>query len=1311
MKWTDEQREAITARGSDILVSAAAGSGKTAVLTERIKQLILQDGISVDEMLVVTFSNAAAAEMKEKILRSISQEIRALMQEAGEPETPEQLRKENRKKTEFLRTQLRKAHAADISTFHKFSMNIIRRYFYLTDTEADFSVCDESRRQLMQAEALDEMLEERFASGGGEFTEFLRNYSGVRSEERVREMILEVYRFIMSMPDPFGWLKEACAALGAGKEEFRKSGVWKYISGKMKSAVEEAASLAERVCEMTEHLPSICAKAEKDMKKINSILESMKGDFSPKDIFRRIEELKYERFAASKEEKEEYAEIKDSVTGVRDRMKKNMADIRKNFFPIPEEEMLARMNAARQPAEYLYGLVEEFHRRFSEKKREKNLVDFSDIEHIALEILGHEEAAAEYRKHFRAIFVDEYQDSSILQETLLQRISRGDNVYMVGDVKQSIYKFRLAEPEIFIEKYNSFEADPGKAGGPEKRGRRIDLNRNFRCKGNIVRCVNGIFSGVMDRAHGGIDYDENAALKKGVAYEGPLDREVTLHLVDSTEADDFTEDGIVIDEEIAELKKAELEAITVAKLAAERIGQEIYDSKSERVRKTEASDIAILLRSTRGVADIYAEALKREGVASYIDAGEGYFETMEIEVFMNLLRVIDNRRRDIPLISILRSPVFGLTVSELISIRLAHPSGSYSEAFLASEHPKCRAAREKLDAWRLKSGYMPLEEFLWMLMRESGYLEYASALPGGDRRAANLSALVDRAVAYSSSQNRGLFGFVRYVEALSRNRVATGQSSKHSGAENSVRIMTIHKSKGLEFPVVIAAGLGRGFNGDRNRSSVILHKELGLGLRSADADRNCYSRTIVQNAVEMKKKDESLAEEMRILYVAVTRAMDELVLTGSMKNIEKELESFRLGLRGGGNPRCFLDWILPNAENAGIRLMFHDRQTISGDIRRQEDSAEKLREKLDSGFAGEAEDGDLFRLISQRFSFRYPYREDVFSKSKFSVSELNRMIRGQQAVPAEEAPAGVPADTEGDEKPECGEKSGAPDRCSGETGYVTGGEEEAGIQLSIFDLAELPGYGGREDAAAALDEKIREIQLKEKKGDGEEEENVSAGAQRRNERSVTSDGLLSGESCEAAVPAFLRGEAPITAAMRGTITHRVMELIPFREDIVEKDVRDFASALVEKNILSRREAEAVPARDIARFFRTETGRRACRADWLKREWPFTLKKNREELAAAAEDRETAEKLRRELPPQLLIQGIIDCCFGDDKGIVIIDYKTDYIDFKRKEESFREIRSRYRNQIAMYRDVIRKAFDTENIETKIFLLRAGEVIGL
>ena len=371
MNWTDEQREAITVRGSDILVSAAAGSGKTAVLTERIKQLILRDGISVDEMLVVTFSNAAAAEMKEKILKSIGQEIRGLTGGGERQELTAEQKEENRRKAEFLRVQLRKAYTADISTFHKFSMNIIRRYFYLTDIDADFSICDESRRQILQAEALEELMDERFASGGEDFTEFLRNYSGVRSEERVREMILSVYHFIMSMPDPFQWLRDACAALGAGEEEFRRSPVWQYIADRMRRSVEEAGELAEKVCELTEHLPSIVSKAQKDREQISALLRSMEEEFSAEAVFKGIENVRFQRFTASKDDKEDFAEIKDLVKKVRDQMKKSLEDVRKNFFPIPETEMLARMNATKEPAEYLCGLTEEFHRRFSEKREKK----------------------------------------------------------------------------------------------------------------------------------------------------------------------------------------------------------------------------------------------------------------------------------------------------------------------------------------------------------------------------------------------------------------------------------------------------------------------------------------------------------------------------------------------------------------------------------------------------------------------------------------------------------------------------------------------------------------------------------------------------------------------------------------------------------------------------------------------------------------------------------------------------------------------------------------------------------------------------
>ena len=1323
MKWTKEQKEAIDLRGSDILVSAAAGSGKTAVLTERIKQLILEDGVSVDEMLVVTFSNAAAAEMREKILKSISAEISATAAEMAENgDRGGSLRRKN----EFLRTQLRKAHAADISTFHKFSINVIRRFFYLTDVEADFSVCDDARRQILQGEALNELLDEHFEAEESKFIDFLRSYAGVRSEGRVKEMILEVYRFIMTMPEPFEWLESACEALGADPESFRTSPAYRYIAENALRSVKEAEKLARRICEMTEHIPSIGRKAENDLERISEIRAAGECGFDAAQMAERLDGLKYERFVAAKDDKADYEEVKDAVKGLRDNMKKKTEAARQELAALTEAGELARVNATEAPAKYLCSLVREFHQRFTGKKREKSLIDFSDIEHLALQILDHEEAAADYRNHFKVIFVDEYQDSSILQETLIQKISRGDNVYMVGDVKQSIYKFRLAEPEIFIGKYHSFiphthapdsraalpavlsatapSGKPSPAPESSAPGRRIDLNRNFRCKGNIVRCVNGVFSGVMDEAHGGIAYDGHAALRKGVAYEGPLDRPVTLHLVDSSGPEEGSETEL--DEEIAELKKTELEARIVAKLAARRIGQEIYDCKAERTRKTELGDIVILLRGVRGTADIYAEALKEQGLPSYIDAGEGYFETLEIEVFMNLLRVIDNRRRDIPLISVLRSPIFGFAVDELIDVRLRHREGSYSEAFLALDSQKCVGAREKLDSWRLKAKYMPLEDFLWMLMRETGYLEYASALPGGDRRAANLRALVDKAVAYSGSQNKGLFGFVQYVEALNENRVSVGQSSQQSGAENAVRIMTIHKSKGLEFPVVILAGLGRRFNGERAAASVAMQKELGIGLRFSDPDRNCYAKTAVQRAIEKKKEEERLAEEMRILYVAMTRAMDELVLVGSANNLQKELEKYQNGLyEDPGAARRFLDWILPNAETAGIQTFFYDRYGLSQDMQREQGRTDSFREELEEGFAdnggGEGSDG-LFREIAGRFAFRYPHRSDVASKSKFTVSELNRLLRGDlsfspgNATSPGDAALRTPENLIGGGLPAAAGSDPSVSRVWADSlGFSVGrvSETESGSSAGrIFSDGIYPADGVESADSDPSAERTDDLLIQEKHR--EEDEDKYA---------------LREDNCASVVPEFLRGETVITPAMRGIFMHKVMELIPFQEDMSEDDVRRFLRTLEEKNILSAGEAETVSCRQIADFFRSETGKRACRAGWVRREWPFTLRKNREELASMAVNSQAADEVRRSLPQEVLIQGIIDCCFEDEDGIVVVDYKTDYVEPGGGSASFERIRRRYERQVELYRDVIRRAFDTEKIQAKLYLFRASAVI--
>lgn len=1186
MKWTEQQESAIKTQGSDILVSAAAGSGKTAVLTERIKQLVIDKGISVDNMLIVTFSNAAASEMKEKIIKSLKQ--------AAEDE-PE--------RAVYLHTQIRHARMADISTFHKFSMGIIRRYFYLTDIDQNFGICDESRRQIMISESLDEMTEDLFdgkVQGSMEFTEFLRRYSDVRSEDEVKTMILEVHRFIMSMPDPFEWLDSAAQEAGADIEDFRKSPVYAAMRSETVKSVESAVKIYETVCDDIADLNSIALKGEADLENLKRAAEAAKNG-TDSEIAAALD-FKFETFRANKADKADFDTIKDYVTTKRDKVKKIIKSLKEEQTMISLEESVARINDTHGASVFLAELVKDFHNRFTAKKREKNLLDFNDIEHAALEILRHEEIAEEYRKHFEVIFIDEYQDSSILQETLIQQISRGNNVYMVGDVKQSIYKFRLAEPEIFIDKYNDFR--DGK-----RQGIRIDLNRNFRSKGNIIRTVNAVFSNIMNRDTCGIEYDEDAELKKGGDYEGPLDRVTSLHLINTTLPEDISD----IDDEILELKSAEIEAQIVAELVSSRTGTEIFDQKAGKIRKVTLNDIVILMRGVKGKADIYAAALKEAGIPAYIDAGEGYFETTEIQVFINLLRVIDNRRSDIPLLSVLYSPVFGFTTDELIEIRLADKNVPYHEAFFAMAadsdtnvklSEKCRNVCSDLDRWRTYARFMPLETFLWHLMQETCYLDYVTALPDGDRRAANLRSLVDKAVDFSASGTKGLFAFLRYIEAMNEGKVRMGQSLQADTGEQTVKIMTIHKSKGLEFPIVVMAGLGRRFNRDRNTSHVIMHKELGMALQYVDADRHCYSKTLSQRIIGKQKERERMAEEMRILYVAMTRPMDELVMVGSMENLDEQLEKYAKGIRGGADgAACFLDWIVPYCEEGCIEIHKYDRQMLSSEKKEETEAVESLRNEIKSGFPSFTDKNGLAASLAERFEYKYPYASDVASKSKFAVSELNRMLKG-------------------------------------------------------MDLQT------------------------DKKGDVSE---------------------------DYAVPKFMRDEADITPAMRGTLTHKVIELIPFEEGIDEDYIRNFVAGLPEKGYMTERESSVIDCGRIAAFFASETGRRACNAQWLRKEWPFTLRKRKEELAAMADSSEIGSAMSESLADTVLIQGIIDCCFRDEEGIVIVDYKTDRVDRRNRQASIERIKNEYRRQLMLYGEVVELALG-EPVSSKIlFLIDSGDMV--
>jgi ATP-dependent helicase/nuclease subunit A len=986
MKWTKEQQEAIEIRNKNILVSAAAGSGKTAVLVERIKQLILGDQTPLDRMLIVTFSNAAASEMREKIVDAISLELENAQE--GSPESS--------RKTAFLREQLNQIHRANISTFHAFSMEVIRRYFYLIDVEPNFKICDEAQKTILQAESMEQLFSTLFESGSEDFIDFLSKFATAKNDNAAKEMIFAAHNFIQSIPDSFGWLRERTEELACTAFDFEESPAYREIRTEVKRSLELAENHFTKVGTLldAQGISSLIPKWELDMKVLAELKNGF-GTLSFDEFGSLANSIKFQTFSASKEEKEDYEEIKEAVTFSRDQGKSAVKKLISQYFSRPLDSLVEDLNRTHQDARYLSSLVEEFDRIYKEKKQGKGLIDFNDIEHYALAVLSREEAAAEYRNKFEHIFIDEYQDSNIVQETLIGRIKRDNNLFMVGDVKQSIYKFRLAEPEIFISKYETFR-DSG-----SEYDVKLDLNNNFRSKGRIISAVNDIFCQIMSRDLSGLDYDDAAALYAGRPYEGELDYPVELQIVDDILIEDPS-----LDEEIREMKKAEVEASTAAQLIREMKGRMIYDAKRDVERPVMNKDMVILLRSAKGYAEVYYEALMKEGIPAFVDASDGYFDTLEVEVFLNLLRVIDNRKQDIPLLSVLRSPIFGFSIEELIRIRIASKEGTYFKAFQAyseaGEAPdlreKCLTALNDLQRWKKETVLMPLEDLLWMLIRETGYYEYIGAIPGGSQRQANLRALVDKAVQFQSSQMKGLFSFINYIEALKKRNVAMGQVKLLGENDDVVRIMTIHKSKGLEFPVVLVGGLGKRFNMSSDASQVSLHKEIGFGLRFVDRENSCYKRTILQTVIDRKKRRESLAEELRILYVAFTRAMDKLILLGTVKDAENSLENFTSKGDDFSGAKTYLDFLMPALEKTEIIFKRSDRKDLSFRKEAAEQKKSDVKRLILGGASNFEADEALQTEIKRRLEYEYGHGEALRLKSKFTVSELSRMAQGAGAV-------------------------------------------------------------------------------------------------------------------------------------------------------------------------------------------------------------------------------------------------------------------------------------------------------------------------
>lgn len=975
MNWTAEQARAIELREKNILVAAAAGSGKTAVLVERIKKLILEGECSIDRMLIVTFTNAAAAEMKEKIERAIEKEAE---------ENPGQVR--------LLRQQLERLPLANISTFHAFALEVIRRFFYLINVDPNFKICDNVQQELLKEQALDELLKEYFDAESPEFLSFLNKYSGDRNELKFRQTVRKTFEVIQSLPEPFPWLSAAAGNLDSDFETFASGKIPQFIMedaslrfeealGSILRFAEEAERLAhEGAAEITAAYVNIASELRDaarsgDFEALRALLSSVKMPSLLKKYFKPDDS----------HPQAELEEFKEKLEAARVPLKDAVTSLKKDFFYDSLASLHAEIRETFPDAAFFLKVMEDYRDIFAGLKKERGVVDFSDIEHFAFEILKDEEAASYYREKFAYIFIDEYQDSNLLQEALIARIKRENNLFMVGDVKQSIYKFRLAEPEIFQARYRDFadEQNRAEAEGVQAVSEKIDLNKNFRSKESVIRFINRVFDAAMP------GYDENAALHLGDPFGHNCNFEPKLFLAE-TPWDEDSE----LDDELKTMIKAEKEALAAARIIKDSLGKTIFDSKRGIERPLEKGDIVILLRGIKNYGDIFYKTLSDNNLPAYVDDNDGYFDTMEINMFLSLLEIIDNEKQDIPLITVMRSEIWHFSVNELAGIRAACTERcSYHDAVLryAEDGPdtvlrqKCRDALSDLAAWRQEARLIPLEELVWKLMLDTGFYIAMGAMPSGSRRQANLRALCDKALAYRKAQGGSLYSFVQYIDAVKQHKVAMGQVKMAAEGDDTIRIMTIHKSKGLEFPMVLLAGFCRRLNYTRPGSEIAVHKDIGIGFPLVNYEESWMKTTLIQNIIRVKLHREEVEEEKRILYVAMTRAKDILYILGMVDDFNEAVSALVKAAPGDSSYFSMCGRRIYEDPEARGYISNEALRALSEGTRR---SAAQALALLEIGVESPIGNVRLSKDVERRLTFEYPFAADLKIKSKYAVSEI-----------------------------------------------------------------------------------------------------------------------------------------------------------------------------------------------------------------------------------------------------------------------------------------------------------------------------------
>lgn len=1269
-KWTKEQLEVIESRECNLLVAAAAGSGKTAVLVERIIQMITsrENPIDIDKLLVVTFTNAAASEMRERIGDAIGKAL---------DENPE---------NKHLQNQLVLLNKSSITTIHSFCLDVIKSNFHRINLDPNFRIGDQTECAILKQEAIEEVFEDLYEERDEGFLNLVESYAERGGDKEVQDIILGIYSFAMASPEPKKWLIDSAERFNIDENFDFSQSIWaRAILDTVKIEINGLCLNMERALKEVESIEELETFAEKlsvEYKKIADISQACNKSWD--EAYKKMASMSFENYVKgvkriSKDASSYIKESKEKAKTIRDKTKKSLESIVSATFNKDNDSI-------REEIKYLYNIVKpissvvlRFEEEYSNKKREKGIIDFNDIEHFALNILTDvdekgnivpSDIAVGYRNKFYEIFIDEYQDSNLVQEVLLKAVANTEtpNRFMVGDVKQSIYRFRQAKPELFLQKYNNYNDKKGSSH------RKIMLYKNFRSREEVVDAVNYIFENIMNENIGEIEYTEKERLNLGANFNVDTDEKsiiggaTEIHLI---QKDNKLDDDIINDkddrinnkedeiEEEEKLDNIQLEARMVGNIIKDLMKvnedgkiQKVYDKGIDGYRPVEFRDIVILLRATSAWAPVFADELMNMDIPTYADVGVGYFDTIEIKTILSLLQIIDNPMQDIPLISVLKSPIFGFTPEDLIDIRVQSKDKIFYEVlkstaeydgftdsqneneseFIPSEEciNKSKDFLIKLKEFKEKSMYMSTDEFIWYLYTRTGYYAYVGALPGGSQRQANLKVLFERAKQFEETSLKGIFNFVNFIEKLKKSSSDMGSAKTLGENANVVRIMSIHKSKGLEFPVVICSAMGKNFNTQDFKKSILYHHNLGYGPQFVDYERRISFPSIAKEALKSKINIENLSEEMRVLYVAFTRAKEKLIITGSTRNIQDSIKRWSNGIESldtisqyeilkGKN---FLDWIMPCVlrhrdlsnllEEVGLDAVFNVEHNskwygklwnksdilVEKKSDEEKESIEEILEKIDV----DNPDSDYYSEIEEKLNYIYPYEFSTRKPATISVTEIKKI----------------------------------------QNNY----EEE--LINTIFE---------------------QKVILKK--------------------------------------PLFIQNEEErekISGTERGTIVHLVMEVLDLKNVSSVNDIKSQIRGFVSKGIITEKQASIVNPYKIYKFFASNIGKRMLNAEIINREKSIYAQVNMKDIYIYEKLINNDDKKLYD-NESVMLRGIVDAYFEEDNQIVLVDYKTDFVN----EENINQIIEKYKKQLDLYADIIETLTGKSVKEKCIYLFGVDEAV--